>query len=333
MAITGPASYIPTMNEFTAHWALCNAALPPASPLLVRQLNNTTMTQVQFAALRDSLQTQQNTIQSCLAAQEIARGGINLKKTALLTQFALFTSLLDGYFRNTEFYGARPLMPAFGAGQENFTRPLVDMMTLWEKINAGPAPAGVTLPVALPDGATQGGFASAVAALQSAYAEEQRKVQDVALARAKRDLSEDQAYDVMKIYREVVPGKLTAFPELIATLPRLSPVAGHTPEAVNASAVFEAPDATRVVYDESDEGLLERYELRGHVGEEYHEQDAVVIASRLPEESREFLTTFGLTQPGAQVALKVYVILTTGNEAGSAPMIVQRPANVLPLAA
>ena len=93
MAITGPASYIPTMNEFTAHWALCNAALPPASPLLVRQLNNTTMTQVQFAALRDSLQTQQNTIQSCLAAQEIARGGINLKKTALLTQFALFTSL------------------------------------------------------------------------------------------------------------------------------------------------------------------------------------------------------------------------------------------------
>lgn len=40
------------------------------------------------------------------------------------------------------------------------------------------------------------------------------------------------------------------------------------------------------------------------------------------------MTTFGLTQPGAQVALKVYVILNTDNEAGSAPMIVQRPANV-----
>ena len=61
----------------------------------------------------------------------------------------------------------------------------------------------------------------------------------------------------------------------------------------------------------------------------FNEVDAVVNASRLPEGgSREFVTTFGLTQPGAQVALKVYVILTTGNEAGSAPMIVQRSANV-----
>lgn len=88
-----------------------------------------------------------------------------------------------------------------------------------------------------------------------------------------------------------------------------------------------------VVYDESNDGLLARYELRGHVGEEYHDEDAVVIASNLPEAPREFVTTFGLTQPGAQVALKVYVILTTGNEAGSAPMLVQRPSAVLPLAA
>ena len=43
---------------------------------------------------------------------------------------------------------------------------------------------------------------------------------------------------------------------------------------------------------------------------------------------REFITPFGLNQPGARVALKVYVILNTGNEAGSAAMFVQRPASV-----
>ena len=332
MAITGPSSYIPTMNEFVAHWALCNLALAPAS-LLVRQLNNTTLSQPQFVTLRDTLQTQQNTIQACLNAQMISRGVINLKKAAFVEQFALFTSLLDGYYQNTEFYGARPLAPGFGVGQENFTRPLSDMMSLWEKLNAGPAPAGVTLPLVLPDGTSQGVFASAVSSLQFTYAEERRKAQDVAVARARRDLIMEQAYDVMKIYREVVPGKLVAHPELVATLPRLSPVPGHTPQAVNASAVFQAPDATRVVYEESNDGMLARYELRGHVGEEYHEEDAVVIASRLPEQTREFVTTFGLTQPGAQVALKVYVVLTTDNEAGSAAMIVQRPALFLPLAA
>ena len=333
MAITGPASYIPTMNEFVAHWALCNAALPVGTPLVIRQLNNVTMTQVQFAALRDTLQAQQNTIQSCLTAQQIARGVINLKKAALLEQFALFTSLLDGYFRNTEFYAARPLAPGLGFGQENFTRPLTDMMSLWEKINGGPAPAGVTLPLLLPDTTAQSTFASAVSSLQFSYAEERRKAQEVAIARAKRDLLMAQAYEVMKTYREAVPAKLSAHPQLVSTLPRLTPVPGHTPEAVNASAVFQAPDATRVVYEESNDGLLARYELRGHVGEEYHDEDAVVIASNLPEASREFVTTFGLTQPGAQVALKVYVILTTGNEAGSAPMLVQRPSLVLPLAA
>jgi len=40
-----------------------------------------------------------------------------------------------------------------------------------------------------------------------------------------------------------------------------------------------------------------------------------------------------LNQPGAQVAFKVYVILNTGNEAGSAALLVERPANVELLAA
>lgn len=38
--------------------------------------------------------------------------------------------------------------------------------------------------------------------------------------------------------------------------------------------------------------------------------------------------SFGLSQPGAKVAPKVYVILTTGNEADSAAMFGERPASV-----
>ena len=40
----------------------------------------------------------------------------------------------------------------------------------------------------------------------------------------------------------------------------------------------------------------------------------------------EFLTNLGLTQPGTRVLLKVYVVLTTSNEAGSAAMVVVRPS-------
>jgi len=70
------------------------------------------------------------------------------------------------------------------------------------------------------------------------------------------------------------------------------------------------------------------YEPRGTVGDYYDDQDAVVIATHAPGDPKEFVTTFGLNQAGVEIALKVFVVLTTGNEAGSAPMIVERPANV-----
>ena len=53
---------------------------------------------------------------------------------------------------------------------------------------------------------------------------------------------------------------------------------------------------------------------------------AGVILTYEPADPREFNTNFGLTQSGTQVALKVYVVLTSGNEAGSALLVVQRPA-------
>ena len=127
--------------------------------------------------------------------------------------------------------------------------------------------------------------------------------------------------------------RLAAFPDLVATLPRLTPLPGHTPGAVDASAVFQAPASTKIVYTASSDALLERYELRANVGDQYNDEDAIVIATNLPEDPREFVTNFGLTQPGAEIALKVFVVLTTGNEAGSGPMIVERPASVQLIAA
>jgi len=320
------------MNEFIAHWTQCNTALAPQA-LIVRRPDNTTVTQAQFSTLRDTIQARQNTVQACLTEQQITRGNINLKKTGLLQQFNQFTSLLDGYFVNTDFYEARPYAPSLGDGQEAFTRPMADMMSLWEKINDGPAPAGVTLPLILGDGTAHGVFASAVSALQFTYASERVKAQDLALARARRNRLQSDAYEVMKAYREAVAARMTAHPDLNDTIPRLSPLPGHTPEPVNASAIFQAPNASKIVHAGSNDLMVESYELRGNVGDRYSDDDAVVIDTHTRTDPREFVTTFGLTQPGAQVAFKVFVILTTGNEAGSVAMVVERPANVQNLAA
>jgi hypothetical protein len=326
MAITGPGSYVPTINEFLAHWQQCNTALAPATPLLVRLPEDVTVTRAQFDARRQALENQQTVVQSKLTDLQLARGTILLQKTALLERFTQFTTALDAYWQNTNFILARPYAPGLTFGQEAFSRPLGAAMLLWAKMNAGPAPAGVTLPLTLKGGMTQGEFASAISALQFAYADELNKDQDVILERGNRNSIQADAYEVMKAYREAVPKKLEEFPVLVETMPRLTPLPGHTPQPVNASAVFEAPNSSKVVYDASPDAMLHSYELRGNVGDDYSDEDAIVIATNAPGAPREFVTPFGLNQPGAQVALKVYVILTTGNESGSGAMFVQRPA-------
>lgn len=70
----------------------------------------------------------------------------------------------------------------------------------------------------------------------------------------------------------------------------------------------------------------------GNPGTAYNEVDAITIAKHEPEDAREFLTGFGLTLPGATVALKVYVILTTGNETGDAIGVRWRARAALPAA-
>ena len=114
--------------------------------------------------------------------QQIIRGGINLAKAALLKQLNLFSTLLDAYYRNTDFHDARPHAPSIGDGQEKFTDPLLDAATLWERMNEGPAPACVTLPLVLGDGTTQENFSDAVDALIADYRAEKRAAQETTLS-------------------------------------------------------------------------------------------------------------------------------------------------------
>ena len=60
---------------------------------------------------------------------------------------------------------------------------------------------------------------------------------------------------------------------------------------------------------------LESYELRSTPGPDYSAQNETTLA--------QSATGFGL--PGNAVSYKIYVRLTTGNEAGSDPLTITRP--------
>jgi|GEM_PF-2925577 len=129
----------------------------------------------------------------------------------------------------------------------------------------------------------------------------------------------------MKLYRQAMPPALPSGDALQETLPRLTPEeTGPAPAAVNASAVSVGGAASKTTYEASPAPDLKEYQLRGVIGEEWDEDDAVTVATNGPGAPREFAVNFGLTQPGTSIVLKVYVITEAGRERGSAPMRVDR---------
>lgn len=324
MPVSSSATVVPTMDDFIGHWEQCNEVLG-ANPFIPAVPGKAGTTLAAFNTQRTGVLTAQTEVQARLNTLQTARTSVSIQKQALMTVLTDFLGVLDGYYQATALYGARPVMPNFGDGQERFTKQMIDAMTLWEDMNEAPAPSGVTLPVVLASGVTQGEFASLISALQFEYLAVSKAEGRLRTARTDRSMKEDAACAVMKAYRAAAPQKLSQHPALVATIPKLTPDPGHTPEPVQASATYVAPSTSHVVHAASSDADLDYYELEGTNGEEWSEDDAVNLGRHDPGEPNEFTVAFGLTQPDTAVALKVYVVLKSGRRAGSAPMVVRRP--------
>lgn len=316
MAITGPSSYIPTTNEFIAHWESVNADLGVGNEVTVA--NGVGL--VDLSALRDSLQSQRDAVEAALNGQEIASATIKQQKQNLLERFGQFAANVRALFGGGPFEAALPDAPSSGEAESKFITPLVDALNLWQRIEL----YGTT--IILPGSYTGAEFMDDIDALRAEYVTWTKAGSDVKIARAQRNKLQDDIYPILKQYRQIIPGKFAAGSVFIETLPRLTPLPGATPDAVNASAVWDAGEQkARITWDESDNVNLKEYEVRYTPGDDYDPDDENVVATILPGAPREILTDAGLTQPGANSSFKVYVMLTTGNEKGSTTMVVTRP--------
>jgi len=334
MALHNNGSYIPTANEFLAHWAQADAALG-AAPLLLPEKKGVippNFNRSGLLALRDVLQFRLDEVQDKLNLLQIASGVVNLEKAKLYKRLTLFVELMDGFYAETEFYAARPELPGIGAGEEKFTAALRDMKSLWPKLNAAPAPGGVTLPIVLDEGTEEqpqpvafGVFALDQVNLNQRYADRAEAEQAVKLERSRRDRVLENIRAVLVAYRKAAVTRLAAHESVLATLPRVTPQPGHTPDAVSAQAELVPPDIAQVTHTESDDQDFKEYQLRGTIGEDGDTEDAVVLATHTERTPAPFSTQHGLGLPGGAVSLWVYVITHDGNERASNRMVVQRP--------
>jgi hypothetical protein len=320
MTITGPSSYPPTIALFLTHWDNVYTELGAGGPLVLPDGT----TRALLSTMHDDLVNFAATLQGNVNDQEIARGTINISKAALLDRLGEFNRKVRGFLAQSPYANALPDAPTENAGEARILGPLDDCSSLWAKINAATIP-NFTPPLLMPDDYPVATFDTDLAALKATYQSYSEAEQTLKVERAKRNDLQDTAKAALRDYRAAVLGSFPAEHAMVTSLPALSPAPGSTPDAVTASGVWDDLNSEAVItWSESSEPNLDRLDIRITPGPTYHPEHDSVIGSESPG-TLEFRTSDGLFNPGDVASFKVYVVLTTVNEAGSNTVTITRP--------
>lgn len=318
MPISGPSSYPATVDEFVAHWTQANAALGATDVVLA---GGTTL--ANFTGWGEDLLAKREEVQVALNGREIGRGQVDVLKATLNERLVQFNDKVRAFFPASKWLNALPAVPPVSVAQSRFVDPLSDANDLWTRINADP---GTTDPITLLGGYAQATFGADINVLVEAYGTLNKADTDLAVVRGERNELQNQLYEAMKSYRQALPTFFAKDSALVESLPRLTPLPGHTPAPVTVSGSWDpATQMASLTWTESTDADLLRYEVRMSPGPTYSTEDDSAIGTVAAGGPREFTTDAGLTSPGLTAGFRVYVVLTTGNEKGSNDLIVTRP--------
>lgn len=328
MPISGASSYVPTCQAFLSHWEDVDSVLGAATPLTIAGQvlgQSTPIFRAGFEALYNSLLAQRDAVTTTLVDLDLARGDAQDLRAKLVTRIGQFIGEVRGNLAGTKYERALPELPDSQSTQDTLQKATVRAVALWTKLNAD-LTTGMTLPLVLEGGFALGGLTDLMNAIPLTYLALEKARGQVKLEREERNDLQDRIYPVLKAYRQVMPQKFPAGHALITALPDLTPKPGATPDAVALTAVWSAADTkAKLEWAASSESALDHYEVRAVPGEEYDVDDEVQVASIPKNGPRLLLTEQFLSAPGQHASFKVYVVLTTGNEAGSEPVTVTRP--------
>lgn len=320
MAITGPASYLPTVDEFIAHWTSANAALPPASPIVLAAAATVNT----LTALRAELESQRAAVESARNGVELARAEIETLKAGLLERLNQFNLKLASLGPDSPFMRLRPKAFTLGEGIGRVLPPLDDLSDVWDRYNAAHAAA----PLTLMNGYTFVDFTTDLDSLKLAYPAWASARNELSLTRGLRTETENKIRAILLQYRQRIPSEFPEGSAILETLPRLTPPAGSTPDAVVLSGTWNpATTQADLTWSEVTDESVTTLQLRATAGPEYDAEDESVVAS-FPAGTTPpaWSGLWGLAAPGTATTFKLYSLTAEGNEHGSNAVTVTRTA-------
>lgn len=320
MPLTSNSSYHPVLLSFLHHWEQVNAALP--TPFILRQ-----GTRAEALLLADDLEASLTRVTAANVATQIAAAEVLLLRDEMRGLLEQWTGIVSVYWESTPWGRLTPNLPPVDAALDKFLRYFRDALRLWALIETEPPPPAAPVPIRIGPGESIGRteFAAKVEALREASLAWETAGFAADVARARRDVLIKKTRALLMDYTRVLPPRVGADGPLVATMPRLWPAPGHTPDPVTAEAAWlPEPASAHLTWTASEDKMLDHYEVRACSGPKYDREDETLLGTVDAEAERSLDSTRFLETPGAVASYRVYVVLTTGNERGSETVVLQR---------
>lgn len=319
MPFSGPSSYLSTIDEFIGHWTDVNAALG-VNPLI---LLPGPYTLASLTADRASLSTAITELVNAINTMEGHRTDRNNRKENIRERMRQFDAYVKGVMSASSYPDRIPALVQFASNPGKWIIAMRDREDVWTDINATPPP-GFTPPLLLTGGYAVATYTTDRTDLETTFQNLTQTEQDVSREVQERDFLYLAIRDRLVAYRAAVPGRFPENHPLVLSLPRLTPLPGHTPDAVVLSGAWNpGTNMADLSWTASTDPDLEEYEVR-RCAPPYNGNLEQVVET-LPPGTLMLSTNEGLTVPGSEMAYKVYVVLNTGNESGSNAVEIDRP--------
>jgi hypothetical protein len=310
MPFSGPSSYLETIDQFIGHWTDVNAALNP--DLTVPPSYTLANLQTDRAALATLI----TNLEAAINVLEGHRTDRDNQKTAIRERMRQLAAAVKGLMPDSVYVGQVPNLVPYTSSSGHWIINMDDFAHIWTTINATP-PAGFTPPLLLNGAYPVATFATDVAALKATFTALTQAQQDVDRAVEEREELYVEIRERLVRYRAAVAAMFLETDPLYLSLPRLTPLPGHTPDPVVLSGVWNGTTLKAdLSWTASADPDLESYVVRRSGATPYNTNTELVVAT-LPPETLTHSTDAGLQAEGASMGFKVYVKLTTGNERGS----------------
>jgi len=312
MPFSGPASYLPTIDEFIGHWTDVDAALDPLTPLTLT--GGYVLASLQ--ADRDALATRITDLTGAINVVEGHRTDRDLQKPPMRERMRQLGYFVRGVLSASVYTGQVPNLVPETANIGKWINAMDDCAHFWTQIEAAP-PAGFTPPLLLNGAYGIADFNADVASLKAVFTALVQAEQDEDRERDERDELYLQIRARLVQYRRAVQGLFPQDHPLVTSLPALTPPKGHTPDPVVLSGVWNGAEShADLTWTASSDPDLLHYQVRRN-GASPYDTGAELVVGTVPPGTLTLSTTDGLVLPGSSMGFKVYVVLTTGNERGS----------------